>query len=383
MSNSIISTGSYTTDDILDNEMLSEMVDTNDEWIVSRTGIKTRHIAKDKTTEELAYESSIRAIEKSGIDPSEIGVLVFATVTSDTRVPSSAFRLAGMLGIDDAICFDVNAACSGFIYSTTIADSLLKTSDKRYALVVGSERLTKIVNFTDRSTCVLFGDGSGCAIIAKDEAIKNKCGHLIQEGDLSASDSGLKSEATDSISLNMLDSGSQKEVTNSISLNMLDSGSRNEAIDRISLNIVDSIIGGSYDKNGYLSAGARKTTDEEVNEYISMNGRRVYKFATETGSEVINKLLERNSLNGDDISMVVPHQANIRIIQTMAEKSRIDVDKWYTNVSEYGNTSSASVPMAFDEALEENSKNLKSGDYVVLVAFGGGLSYGAMLLKVN
>lgn len=355
MSNSIISTGSYTTDDILDNEMLSEMVDTNDEWIVSRTGIKTRHIAKDKTTEELAYESSIRAIEKSGIDPSDIGVLVFATVTSDTRVPSSAFRLAGMLGIDDAICFDVNAACSGFVYSTTIADSLLKTSDKRYALVVGSERLTKIVDFTDRSTCVLFGDGSGCAIIAKDEAIKNNSRDLIQEGDSSASYSGLKSEAT-----------------NGISLNMSDSGSRNEVINRISLNIVDSIIGGSYDKNGYLSAGARKTTDEEVNEYISMNGRRVYKFATETGSGVINKLLVRNSLNGDDISMVVPHQANIRIIQTMAEKSGIEVDKWYTNVSKYGNTSSASVPMAFDEALEENIKNLKSGDYVVLVAFGGG-----------
>lgn len=324
MSNSIISTGSYTTDEILDNKALSKMVDTNDDWIVSRTGIKTRHISNDMTTEELAYKASINALKKASISVDEIGVIIFATVTSDTKVPSSAFRLSGMLGVEGAICFDVNAACSGFVYSCMIADSILKASDKKYALVVGAERLSKIVDFTDRSTCVLFGDGAGCAII-------------------------------------------QKDLQDMEYLNM-------------KYQIVDTLVGGEYDKNGYLSVAAKKKVDDEVKEYISMNGKRVYKFATETGSSVIIDILKRNNVMPEDIDIVIPHQANIRIIRTMAEKSGIDIDKWYVNVSEYGNTSSASVPMAMDEALRK--VEMVRGGYILLIAFGGGLSYGATLLKV-
>lgn len=333
MSIKIISTGSYATGKILDNCMLSEMVETNNQWIIERTGIETRYIADKVTTEDLAYNSCKKALEKLEINKNDIGLIICSTITGDSAVPSSSFILSDRLEIENAICFDVNAACSGFIYSLAIAKSLIESSNFKYAIVVGSERLSKYVDWKDRSTCVLFGDGAGCAI---------------------------------------LENTSYKDSSNP----------EKENINSIDLELIDSIIGGQCDKKRYLTMNSKKSIIEEEF-YIKMNGRQIYKFATDIGVKIIEDLLKNNNINKDDVCLLIPHQSNLRIIETLAAKSDINIDRWFINLNKYGNTSSASVPIAMDEAIRSFDLKKNKGKYVIILAFGGGLSYGGSLLKVN
>lgn len=327
MSIKLISTGSCVGDRVLDNHTLKDMVDTTDEWIRSRTGIVERRIADNYTTEELAYMSCKRAVENSGIDVSDIELLIVASISSDTTVPSSAYKVAGMMGIGRAVCFDINAACSGFLYSITVAKSMMKAMGYRYAAVIGAEKLSKYVNWEDRSTCVLFGDGAGCAILKNDDIENNS--------------------------------------------------------NRCEYEIVDQIIGGYYDSNKYLTVNSNDCVgDEASSEYISMNGRQVYKFATSEGEGVLTEIMSRHSISDEDVLMVVPHQANKRIIDTLSEKTKIGIDKWFINLDRYGNTSAASIPIALDESIGSLDLNKEKGKYILSVAFGGGLSYGAILLKI-
>lgn len=353
MSISIISTGSYATDEILDNESLSKMVDTNNEWILERTGIKTRHIANDMTTEELAKKACEKAIEKLDINKEDIGLLIFATISSDTKVPSSSYTLAGSLGIEKAVCFDVNAACSGFVYSMTIAKSMMRDMNCKYALVIGSERLSKYVDWTDRSTCILFGDGAGCVLLENSEyeAIFDEEDSLYKEENLKVN----KYQNLENKSLDL----------------------------PVKLEIKDSILAGKYDEKKYLTVDSKNKLTDESSPFIEMNGRQIYKFATDVGVKVIDRLLKRNNISSEDIVMVVAHQANKRIIQTLAEKSSLKIEKWFINLDKYGNTSSASVALALDEALEKTDFEEYKGKYLLSLAFGGGLSYGGILFNIK
>ncbi|WAW14295.1 beta-ketoacyl-ACP synthase 3 [Peptostreptococcus equinus] len=339
MSIKIISTASYTDDQVLTNDDLTKIVDTNDEWIRERTGIVQRKISKNKTTEKIAFLACKKAIEKGGIEPNQIGLILFASVTNDTKVPSSSFNVLGRLGIKEAICMDINAACSGFIYSLTVAKAMMKMQNIRYCLVVGSERLSKVTNWEDRSTCILFGDGSGAVLLENDAA----------NGEIK------------------LDKNNCQKFYN------------------IDFEIKDQYIKGEYDKDFNLILDMKNDIDDMSNNYIEMNGRQIYKFATKIGPKLINDLLDKNNINQSDVHAIICHQANLRIIENLSIKTDIEIDKWFVNIEKYGNTSSASVPIALDEyitSLKENNAHIEKGKYVVLLAFGGGLSYGVILLKV-
>ena len=340
MSIKIISTASYTAGKILDNYMLSEMVETNNQWIIERTGIETRYIADKVTTEELAYNSCKKALEKLEIDVHEVGLIICSTITGDSSVPSSSFIISDKLGIENAICFDVNAACSGFIYSISIAKALIESTNLKYAIVVGAERLSKYIDWQDRSTCILFGDGAGCVILEN-------------------------SSYKDNIKKSKENNFTIKNKTN---------------ID--DLELVDSIIGGKCDQKRYLTMNSRESFEEEAC-YIKMNGRQIYKFATDIGVKVIEDLLKNNNIDKEDVCLVIPHQSNLRIIETLAGKSGISIKKWFVNLNKYGNTSSASVPIALDEAIEKIDFKSNKGKYIIILAFGGGLSYGASLIKIS
>ncbi len=344
MSIKIISTGSYAVGKKLNNHMLSKIVDTNNQWIVERTGIENRYIAEDITTEELAYNSCKKAIEEIDINLDEIGLVIFSTVTGDTSVPSSSFTISGKLGIKNAVCFDLNAACSGFIYSIAVANSLIKSINFKYAIVVGAERLSKYIDWKDRSTCILFGDGAGCAIL------ENTC----YNNNINLTDND-----------NFIDI-----VKNSISEKNID------------LELIDTIVGGKYDQKRYLTMNSKYSIEDD-DYYIKMNGRQIYKFATDIGIKIIDDLLKKNNISKKEVCMIIPHQANLRIIETLADKSEINLEKWFVNLSKYGNTSSASVPIAMDEAMRNFDFQSNKGRYVIMLAFGGGLSYGGVLLKIN
>lgn len=330
----IIGSGSYVPDNILDNEMLSKLVDTNDEWIVERTGIRRRHISKDETTEDMALKACQRAIEKSSIDVDEIEMIIVASVTSDTKVPSTAFTIAGRMGLKNIICMDINVACSGYIYAIATAKAMMRDMGKKYALVVGAERLTKYVNWEDRTTCILFGDGAGCMILENEDLVEDR------------------------------------------------------SVSKYKYEIIDYHLGGKPDVNKYLTIDAKDKIDDEDNLYIGMNGRQVYKFATDVGPKVIDKLLKDNSVDESQVYSFVAHQANMRIIERLSDRSNIGMDRWYTNIQEYGNTSSASVAIAFDEVvsrLESSDQDEGEilGKYLITTAFGGGLSFGGILMKIK
>ncbi|MDY3332417.1 MAG: beta-ketoacyl-ACP synthase 3 [Gallibacter sp.] len=326
----IISTGSFTSNEILDNIQLSEMVDTSEEWIIERTGIKTRHIASDFTTEDLAANACDNAIKNANLNKDDIQLIIVASVTSDTVVPSSSFLVSEKLDIKNCTCFDINVACSGFIYSITVAKALMASLNIKYAAVIGAEKLSKVVDWGDRASCVLFGDGAGCVIL----------------------------ENTD--------------ITNT---------AKNSKFN-CQLEIVANTIGGNFDYKKYLTIARKDKIDDQVNPFIKMNGRQIYKFATEIGIEVIDELLKKSNINKDELALIVPHQANSRIVDTLAEKSGIDKKKWFINIDKYGNTSSASVPIAMDEALDSFDFESNRGKYIISLAFGGGLSFGGILVKI-
>ncbi len=317
----ILGTGSYVPEKMMTNDDLKQFVDTSDEWIHSRTGIRERHIVTDQGTIDLAEMASIRAIEDAKIDPLDIDLVIVATVTPDNHFPGIAQLLQARLNLNEVMAFDVNAACSGFLYCLNIADKMIKSGAYNNALIVGAETLTRLTDWRDRNTCVLFGDAAGAMIISKSEY------------------NGIK----------------------------------------------DVICGSRGDTNDLLICKNVDIKDPTTNvvskqDHIHMKGSGVFKFATRILPNTVNELLERNDLVLDDLDSIVAHQANERIITKAAKDLKFPMDKMFLNISKYGNTSAASVPLAIDEALK--TKFLKKGDKFITVAFGGGLTWGGALIEL-
>ena len=297
-------------------------IDTTDEWIVDRTGIKQRHIAKTESATDLAAAASRIAMERASVHPGEVDIIVLGTASPDRLLPSAAVDLQAALGASRAAAFDVGAACSGFIYSATVAESMIAAGNADTALIVGVEKLSAIMDWKDRSTCVLFGDGAGAAVLKRSKQ---------QRGILS---SFLRSDGT----------------------------------------LGDLLCRPSGGAARPFSAEVL----EERSQYIKMNGREVFKNAVRSMSEAATRALDAAKLTGADIDLMIPHQANIRIIEATAKHANIPMDKVYVNVDRFGNTSAASVPIALDEAIERGV--VKEGSTVLLVAFGAGFTWGSMVV---
>jgi 3-oxoacyl-[acyl-carrier-protein] synthase-3 len=318
----IIGTGSYLPEKILSNKDLEKMMDTTDEWIITRTGIKERRIvAKDERTSDLATKAAINALESAQITPEDLDIIIVATITPDMFFPSTACFVQDKLNARKSFAFDISAACSGFIYGLSVANEFLKNSPSKKILLIGAETLSKIVDWKDRNTGVLFGDGAGAVVL---EGYKGKNGI---------------------IATNLYSDGSFWEL-----LNVPGGGSANP----ISMEIIEKRL-----------------------HFIKMQGNGVFKIAVKSLGDAAIEILKNNNINNIDI--LIPHQANIRIIQAIAKRIGISMDKVYLNIDKYGNTSSASIPIALDEANREG--RLKEGDIVLLEAFGGGLTWGSALLR--
>ncbi len=320
----IISTGSYVPEKILTNFDLEKMVETSDEWITERTGIKERRIASpEQATSDLAYEASVKALKNAGLNAEDIDLIIVATVSPDMLTPSAACILQMKLGAVNAIAFDINAACTGFIYALSVADKFIKTGASKKALVVGAETLSRFTDWTDRTTCVLLADGAGAVIL---EPTKN--------------DDGI------------------------------------QTIDIFS-------DGTMWDFIHIPAGGSRIPVTEEVIKkrlnFLKMRGNDTFKVAVRTLEEVVSTTLKNTGIDSSQLSLLVPHQANIRIIQAMAKRLSLPMEKVMININKYGNTSAASIPIALDEANQEG--RIKRGDYIMLAAFGAGLTWGAALIK--
>ena len=315
----IIGTGSYLPDEILTNADLEKMVDTTDEWIVTRTGIRERHIAADgQPVSDLAYRASLKAIEAAGIDKNKIDLIIVATTTPDRIFPSTACLLQDRLDLHGSAAFDVQAVCSGFVYALGVADRFVRTGGSKCALVVGAETLSRLIDWKDRSTCVLFGDGAGAVVVEASEEPGVISSHLHADGQY-------------------------KELLT------VPSG--------ISLGFEDVLRGEAY---------------------LQMQGNEVFKVAVNTLGRIVDETLEANNLEKSDIDWLVPHQANIRIIAATAKKLNMSMDQVVVTVDRHGNTSAASIPLAFDEAVRDG--RIKRGQTVLMEAFGGGFTWGSVLL---
>lgn len=312
----ILSTGSYLPRKTLSNNEIASIVETSDEWIRQRTGIVQRHIADEgELTSDLAVNAAKSAIEKAKISVDEIDLIIVATTTPDKTLPSCATIVQSKLKCKNAFSFDVQAVCSGFIYAVTVADSLIKSNNRiKYALVIGAEIMSRIVDWEDRSTCVLFGDGAGAVII------KSEMGS-----------SGI------------------------ISTNLHSDGN------------VDVLC---------TNGGVSSTGDSGK---ICMNGREVFKHAVDKLTALIEETLKCNNLKITDIDWLIPHQANIRIIEAVVKKLDLPIEKVINTVDKHANTSAASIPLALDYAIQESK--IKSGNLVLLIAIGAGLTWGSVLLR--
>lgn len=315
--------GSYAPSKIVTNDDLSQIVDTNNEWIEGRTGIKERRISQGEDTSLMATEASKKAIEMANISPLDIDLIVLATCTPDMFIPATACIVQANLGAKNALAFDISAACTGFIYGLNVAESLMKNNNFKHALVIGSENLSKVVNWEDRGTCVLFADGAGAAVLSRSN-----------EGGIVTSICGTDGEKGDFITL-----------------------------------------GANDVKNPFYENESKDKRDQS----LGMYGQEVFKFATSIIPSLINGILKKTNLTIDEIDYIVPHQANIRIIEYAAKKLKISKDKFFMNIQSYGNTSAASIPIALDEMNEK--KLLKKDSKIILVGFGGGLTYGASLIN--
>jgi 3-oxoacyl-[acyl-carrier-protein] synthase-3 len=317
--------GSYAPEKLLTNEDLAKMVDTSDEWISSRTGIKRRHItADDETTADLATKAAQKAISHAGIKASEIDIIVVATITPEMVFPSTASFVQVAIGATNAWVFDLAAACSGFVYGISIVQQFLESGRFKNALVIGAETLTKITNWQDRTSCILFGDGAGAVVLQRSDDGKKGILYSTMHSD------GQRWEA----------------------LNCQAYGSRHPA---------------------------NKDLDDLNKIYMQIKGREVYQQAVRRIVECVNQCLDACELTLDDISMVISHQMNARIIESAAKRLKLPDEKVFININEYGNTSAASVPIAFDECVR--SGRLKRGDIAIFVAFGAGLTWGANVFE--
>jgi 3-oxoacyl-[acyl-carrier-protein] synthase-3 len=316
----ILGTGGYLPEKVLTNADLEKMVDTTDEWITSRTGIRERHIAADgETTCDLAEHAARRALAAAGVEPADIDLIIVGTTTPDRIFPSTACLLQERLGIRGCAAFDVQAVCTGFVYALGIADQFIRSGSAKLALVVGAETLSRIVDWTDRGTCVLFGDGAGAVVVGRSDVPGILSSHLHADGrhkDLLTVSGGISQGA-------------------------------------------DSMLG----RNGK----------------VKMEGNSVFKVAVNTLGRIVDETLQANGLAKSDVKWLVPHQANTRIIEATAEKLDMPMDQVVITVDRHGNTSAASIPLAFDEAVRDG--RIQRGDTVLMEAFGGGFTWGSVLLK--
>ncbi|HEV8169604.1 MAG TPA: beta-ketoacyl-ACP synthase III [Pyrinomonadaceae bacterium] len=320
----ILGTGHSYPEGILTNEDLAKIVETSDDWITTRTGIKQRRkAAPDEYTSMFAVRAARQAIERARLDPADIDLLLCATVTPDQILPSTGCIVQAELGANNAAAMDIVAACSGFLYGVSLADSMIRTGQVRHAVVVGAEILTQYVDYTDRQTCVLFGDGAGAAVLGP---IDGGRGILASK---------IKSD-------------------------------------------------GRYEEQLFSPGGGtrRKPTAETLaagDHFFKMKGNELFKVAVRSMAEISRDVLQTAGVKADDISLFIPHQANQRITEAVADRLNVDMERVYSNISVHGNTSSASIPIALDECVEAG--RIKEGDLVLMASFGGGVTWGAVLMR--
>lgn len=316
----IVGTGSYLPEKTLSNADLEKLVDTSDEWILERTGIRKRHIAEDnQTTCDLAEQAARDAIKSADINNDEIDLIIVATTTPDKVFPSTACLLQQRLGIRLAPSFDIQAVCTGFIYALSVADKFIKTGAAKCALVIGAETFSRIIDWSDRTTCVLFGDGAGAVILKASDSEGVMSTHIHADGQYQ------------------------------------------------SLLHVPHGVSSSYEKV------------QKGEAYVQMQGREVFKVAVKTLGSIVDETLKPHGLTGEDVDWLIPHQANLRIITATAKKLSMPMERVVLTVSEHGNTSAASVPLALDVAVKDG--RVKPNDLLLLEAFGGGFTWGSALIR--
>ena len=322
----IAGTGSYLPTKILSNSDLEKLVDTNDQWIRERTGIVRRHLAAEgEVTSDLALQASLKALQDSGLSPLDIDMIIVATVSGDQTMPSTACVLQNKLGCRNVVAFDLSAACSGFVYGLSVADQFIRTGMYRHVLVVGAEVLHRFVNYKDRETCILFGDGAGAFVVSRAEPQDTQ---VILSTHLQA-DGGLGDLFT-------LPAGGSK------------------------LPLTQSVL------------------DQEL-QFVRMKGREIFKNAVRTLTECSRQALEHNHVSAEQVDWLVPHQANVRILEAVANHFHFPMEKVIVSLEETGNTSAASIPIAFDLARQQNK--IQRGQTILLAAFGAGLTAGSALIR--
>lgn len=320
----ITGTGSYIPRHVMTNDDLAKMVDTSDEWITERTGIKQRRIADaSMATSDLALEASKGALKHARLKPKDLDLIIVATVTGDMVLPSTACFLQGKLKAKNAAAFDVNAACSGFVYGLSVAQAYMQAGLAQRVLLVGAEILSRFTDWQDRSTCVLLGDGAGAIVL-----------------ELSDDDSGI-------MSVDIFSDGTMWDLLH--------------------------MPGG-----GALNPPSEETVSKRMH-YIRMRGNETFKVAVRTLEKIVLHTLKKNRIKPSQLSLLIPHQANLRIIQATAKRLGISMDRVVVNIDKYGNTSAASIPIALDEAVKEG--RMKVGDYIMLESFGGGVTWASALIK--
>lgn len=322
----ILGTGSYAPAKVLTNDELSKQVDTSNEWILTRTGIRERHIAAaGEATSDLATHAAKAAMANAGVSAADIDLLIVATVTPDLPMPATATIVQHKLGLKpQTACFDMNAACSGFLYGLDTAWAMLSSGRYRHALVIGAEKLSSVVDWTDRTTCVLFGDAAGAVVLGP-----------------------ARGDGARMLGVKLYCEGGNKDL-------------------------LSIPAGGS-------ACPATAATVAGHQHFIKMKGREVFKVAVREMEDAVQEILEQHSLTADHISYVIPHQANLRIIEALSKSLKVPLDRVVVNVDRYGNTSGASIPLALDEARRQG--RVRPGNTTLLVAFGAGLTYGAALVR--
>ena len=324
MTGVIAGTGSYVPSYVMDNNKLSEFVDTSDEWIKERTGVARRHIVADETTSFMAAEAAKKAVEDADLTPDQIDLILVSTISSDVILPCTACEVQRILGAVNATCFDLNAACTGFVLAYNTANAYIQSGVYKNALVIGSESLSNLTNWKDRGTCILFGDGAGAVVLTAEEK------------------------------------ASYVPATHS-------EGAKGEAL----------TLKSRHDSNGITKEiEPNRMMDAEY--FMQMDGQAVFKFAVKKVPEAILEVLDKNNIKKEDIDCYLLHQANRRIVEAVAKRMGEPIEKFPMNLQDYGNTSSASIPILLDELSREGK--LKSGKHIVLAGFGAGLTWGASIM---
>ncbi len=320
MYSKIVGTGRYLPEKVLTNFDMEKLVDTTDQWIEERTGIRQRHVAaENETTSDLAFHAAKNAMEAAGVSNTDVDLIIVATTTPDRVFPSTACLLQDKLDIHGCPAFDIQAVCTGFVYAMSIADKFIKSGESKCALVVGAETLSRILDWNDRGTCVLFGDGAGAVVLKPSEEPGILSTHIHADG---------------------------------------------------AYNDLLNVSAGVSDRTQLFNDGAA---------YIQMKGNEVFKMAVNTLGSIVDETLAANKMQKSDIDWLVPHQANIRIIKATAKKLKMPMDHVVTTVDKHGNTSAASIPLAFDVAIRDG--RIKPGETVMMEAFGGGFTWGAVLFQ--